>query len=104
MTLTKILFFALLFLLQATGSIPQHAGQYHSHAAVLQNASLAELGGQPGQPPYYAGAPNLGSAVSSSMHLTNSTSETDAGATGYKMEHEMMYYSVSLIFDFVIIT
>ncbi|XP_039439779.1 segmentation protein cap'n'collar isoform X1 [Culex pipiens pallens] len=78
---------------QATGSIPQHAGQYHSHAAVLQNASLAELGGQPGQPPYYAGAPNLGSAVSSSMHLTNSTSETDAGATGYKMEHEMMYYS-----------
>uniref|UniRef100_A0A1Q3FG62 Putative bzip transcription factor nrf1 n=1 Tax=Culex tarsalis TaxID=7177 RepID=A0A1Q3FG62_CULTA len=78
---------------QATGSIPQHAGQYHSHAAVLQNASLAELGGQAGQPPYYAGAPNLGSAVSSSMHLTNSTSETDAGATGYKMEHEMMYYS-----------
>lgn len=76
---------------QATGSIPQHAGQYHSHAAVLQNASLAELGGNAGQP-YYA-APNLGSAVSSSMHLTNSTSETDAGATGYKMEHEMMYYS-----------
>lgn len=29
------------------------------------------------------------------MHLTNSTSETDAGATGYKMDHEMMYYSVS---------
>lgn len=77
---------------QATGSIPQHAGQYHSHAAVLQNASLAELGGNAGQPPYYA-APNLGSAVASSMHLTNSTSETDAGATGYKMEHEMMYYS-----------
>lgn len=77
---------------QATGSIPQHAGQYHSHAAVLQNASLAELGGNAGQPPYYA-APNLGSAVASSMHLTNSTSETDAGASGYKMEHEMMYYS-----------
>ncbi|XP_062703305.1 segmentation protein cap'n'collar isoform X2 [Aedes albopictus] len=71
---------------QANGAIPQH-GQYHSHA-VLQNASLADIG--PTQP-YYA--PNLGSAVASSMHLTNSTSETDAGATGYKMDHEMMYYS-----------
>ncbi|XP_065073145.1 segmentation protein cap'n'collar isoform X2 [Ochlerotatus camptorhynchus] len=72
---------------QATGAIPQH-GQYHSHAAVLQNASLADIG--PTQPHY---GPNLGSAVSTSMHLTNSTSETDAGATGYKMDHEMMYYS-----------
>ncbi|EAT43506.1 AAEL005077-PA [Aedes aegypti] len=71
---------------QANGAIPQH-GQYHSHA-VLQNASLADIG--PTQP-YYA--PNLGSAVATSMHLTNSTSETDAGATGYKMDHEMMYYS-----------
>lgn len=71
---------------QATGAIPQH-GQYHSHAAVLQNASLADIG--PSQPHY---GPNLGSAVSTSMHLTNSTSETDAGATGYKMDHEMMYY------------
>ncbi|XP_055634848.1 segmentation protein cap'n'collar isoform X2 [Toxorhynchites rutilus septentrionalis] len=72
---------------QATGAIPQHS-QYHSHAAVLQNASLADIG--PTQPHY---GPNLGSAVSTSMHLTNSTSETDAGATGYKMDHEMMYYS-----------
>ncbi|XP_055585388.1 segmentation protein cap'n'collar [Uranotaenia lowii] len=74
---------------QPTGAIPQH-GQYHhpSHAAVLQNASLADIG--PTQPHY---GPNLGSAVATSMHLTNSTSETDAGATGYKMDHEMMYYS-----------
>ncbi|XP_058449720.1 segmentation protein cap'n'collar isoform X2 [Malaya genurostris] len=72
---------------QSTGAIPQH-GQYHTHAAVLQNASLADIG--PTQPHY---GPNLGSAVATSMHLTNSTSETDAGATGYKMDHEMMYYS-----------
>ncbi|XP_058811889.1 segmentation protein cap'n'collar isoform X2 [Topomyia yanbarensis] len=72
---------------QTTGAIPQH-GQYHTHAAVLQNASLADIG--PTQPHY---GPNLGSAVATSMHLTNSTSETDAGATGYKMDHEMMYYS-----------
>uniref|UniRef100_A0A182NN60 BZIP domain-containing protein n=1 Tax=Anopheles dirus TaxID=7168 RepID=A0A182NN60_9DIPT len=68
---------------------PQH-GQYHhpSHAAVLQNASLADI--SPAQPHYGA---NLGSAVATSMHLTNSTSETDAGTSGYKMDPEMMYYS-----------
>ncbi|XP_053664921.1 segmentation protein cap'n'collar [Anopheles marshallii] len=76
---------------QPSGAIagPQH-GQYHhpSHAAVLQNASLADI--SPVQPHYGA---NLGSAVATSMHLTNSTSETDAGTSGYKMDPEMMYYS-----------
>ncbi|XP_049296442.1 segmentation protein cap'n'collar isoform X1 [Anopheles funestus] len=76
---------------QPSGAIagPQH-GQYHhpSHAAVLQNASLADI--SPAQPHYGA---NLGSAVATSMHLTNSTSETDAGTSGYKMDPEMMYYS-----------
>ncbi|XP_053676062.1 segmentation protein cap'n'collar [Anopheles nili] len=78
---------------QPTGGIagPQH-GQYHhpSHAAVLQNASLADI--SPAQPHYGA---NLGSAVATSMHLTNSTSETDAGTSGYKMDPDMMYYSNS---------
>lgn len=78
---------------QAAGPMStQHHGQFshhHSHA-VLHNASLADLGHQP----HYVH--NLGSAVASSMHLTNSSSETDAGATAYKMEHDnMMYYSVS---------
>uniref|UniRef100_A0A2M4DKG2 Putative bzip transcription factor nrf1 n=1 Tax=Anopheles darlingi TaxID=43151 RepID=A0A2M4DKG2_ANODA len=72
---------------QPSGGLgPQH-GQYH-HPAVLQNASLADIA--PAQPHYGA---NLGSAVATSMHLTNSTSETDAGSSGYKMDPEMMYYS-----------
>jgi nuclear factor erythroid 2, invertebrate len=74
-----------------------HQGQFghpHTHPAVLHNASLADIGAP--QPHY---GPNLGSAVSTSMHLTNSTSETDAGVTGYKMEHDMMYYSVSVEID-----
>lgn len=84
--------------------MPQHAQFSHhhhpSHPAVLHNASLAEIAQAPvphhlgGQSPYSS---NLGSAVASSMHLTNSTSETDAGNTPYKMEHDMMYYSVSLL-------
>lgn len=59
----------------------------------LHNATLAEstLTPSPQQPHY---APNLGTAVSSSMHLTNASHETDVGATGYKMDHDMMYYTV----------
>uniref|UniRef100_U5EX80 Putative bzip transcription factor nrf1 n=1 Tax=Corethrella appendiculata TaxID=1370023 RepID=U5EX80_9DIPT len=73
---------------QAT-TIPQHSQfGHHPHPHVLHNASLADIT-QP-QPHY---GQNLGSALSSSMHLTNSTSETDAGATGYKVEQDMMYYS-----------
>lgn len=61
----------------------------------MHNASLAELGAS--QPHY---GPNLGTAVSSSMHITNSSHESDgAGATGYKMDPEMMYYSVSVFFN-----
>ncbi|XP_055677774.1 segmentation protein cap'n'collar isoform X3 [Lutzomyia longipalpis] len=72
-------------------SIPQHS-QFthpHSHPAVLHNASLSDLGAA-GQPHY---GPNLGSAVASSMHLTNSSSETDGGASGYKMDPDILYYS-----------
>jgi nuclear factor erythroid 2 len=77
---------------QAAAPMSQH-GQFthHPHSVLHHNASLADLG--PTQPHY---GPNLGSAVSTSMHLTNSSSETDAGATGYKMEHDMMYYSSGL--------
>lgn len=90
---------------------PQHAQyppppphpHHHHHAAMLHpNASLGELCST--QPHY---GHNLGSAVTSSMHLTNSTHESDvsgvgAGAVGgaYKMEHDMMYYSVSLVGKF----
>ncbi|KAL7021794.1 hypothetical protein ACKWTF_012029 [Chironomus riparius] len=82
---------------QASGPMTQH-GQFahpHSHPAVLHNASLADISAQPSTShhlqPYSS---NLGSAVASSMHLTNSNSETDAGnQTPYKMEHDLMYYS-----------
>ncbi|CAO1419455.1 unnamed protein product [Diamesa tonsa] len=73
--------------------LPHHHHHAHSHSAVLHNASLAEIASQP--PPHHIQpySPNLGSAVASSMHLTNSTSETDAGNSTYKMEHDLMYYS-----------
>lgn len=75
-----------------------HHHHPHSHPAVLHNASLAEIASQPASSHHYSS--NLGSAVASSMHLTNSTSETDAGNTSYKMEHDMMYYSVrAALFD-----
>ncbi|KAL9891797.1 NFE2 like bZIP transcription factor cap-n-collar isoform 2-T9 [Glossina fuscipes fuscipes] len=77
---------------------PPHP-HHHHHATVLHpNASLGELCSA--QPHY---GHNLGSAVSSSMHLTNSTHDADisgVGAVGgvsnvgaYKMEHDMLYYS-----------
>jgi len=43
--------------------------------------------------------PNLGSAVASSMHLTNSSDPMGDPSSHYKMiepSHDMMYYSVSL--------
>lgn len=52
--------------------------------------------GVPPQQPHYVGS-NLGSAVSSSMHLTNSSHDSDGGVSGYKMDSEMMYYSVSTL-------
>lgn len=64
------------------------------------NQSIGSMGSSIGplasQQPHYA-TPNLGSAVSSSMHLTNSSHDSDVlGATSnYKTEHDMMnYYSV----------
>lgn len=75
----------------------QHGQFAHpAHPAVLHNASLADISAQPSTShhlqPYSS---NLGSAVATSMHLTNSNSETDAGNhTPYKMEHDLMYYSV----------
>lgn len=100
--------------MQSASQLPQH-DQYpphphpHSHMA-LHNVSLADLGanqttlasGSAGpsaamasQQAHYA-TPNLGSAVSSSMHLTNSSHESDVvgAASGYKMDHDMLYYSV----------
>nr|AIN41793.1 transcription factor cap and collar [Bactrocera dorsalis] len=88
---------------------PQHAQyppppppHHHSHHAMLYaNATLGDI--CPTQPHY---GHNLGSAVTSSMHLTNSSHEADAGAAAsagaaggnvgaYKMEHDMMYYTNS---------
>lgn len=48
------------------------------------------------QQPHYA-IPNLGTAVSSSMHLTNSSHDSDVlgAASNYKSDHDMMYYSVN---------
>lgn len=78
---------------------PPHS-HHHHHAMLHPNASLGDLCST--QPHY---GHNLGSAVTSSMHLTNSSHDSDisgvgAGAVGgtYKMEHDMMYYSVYGIF------
>lgn len=86
---------------QTSGAMSQHSqfGHHHhhphSHPAVLHNASLAEIASQPASSHHYSS--NLGSAVATSMHLTNSTSETDAGNSTYKMEHDLMYYSVGVL-------
>lgn len=75
-----------------------HHHHPHSHPAVLHNASLADIASQPTSSHPYGS--NVGSAVASSMHLTNSTSETDAGNATYKMEHDMMnlsYYAVRFL-------
>lgn len=79
---------------QNSGPLPPNSqfAHPHPHAAVLHNATLADLGTQ--QPHYGA---NLGTAVSSSMHITNAAHESE-GAAGYKMDHDnMMYYSVSIL-------
>lgn len=59
---------------------------------------MSDAGNQSTLPPqqsYYPSA-NLGTAVSSSMHLTNSSHDSDVGgASGYKMDQELQYYSVS---------
>lgn len=72
---------------------PYHQSQQFA-AAAAANSTL-DLGlSVTHQSSHYP--PNLGSAVASSMNLTNSESE---GATGgsYKMEHDLYYYSVSEI-------
>lgn len=91
---------------------PPHHGHGHGHghghhaAAMLHaNSTLGDLcsaAAAGGQPHY---GHNLGSAVTSSMHLTNSSHDADGAAaaaaaaaahagSNYKMEHEMMYYAV----------
>lgn len=80
--------------------MPQHDQFAHPHSQIaLHNASLADLGAAqstlPLGPQQSHYAPNVGTAVSSSMHLTNSSHETDVGAAGYKMDHDLMYYTVS---------
>lgn len=92
-------------MMQGASSLPQH-DQYaaHQHMALHNDMSASQTIGSigstipplPSQQSQYA-TPNLGSAVSSSMHLTNSSHESDVlGATSsYKTEHEMMYYSVN---------
>lgn len=73
---------------------PPHP-HHHGHHAMLGDIC------PPAQPHY---GHNLGSAVSSSMHLTNASHEAEVGAgaagatNAYKMEHDMMYYSVNSTF------
>lgn len=91
---------------QGAGMLPQH-DQYGGHHMPLHMSDLGSQSSHPAgsvgpstslslpQQPHYA-PPNLGSAVSSSMHLTNSSHDSDVGtASGYKMDSDMMYYSVS---------
>ncbi|CAD6995320.1 unnamed protein product [Ceratitis capitata] len=80
---------------------PPHPHHPHSHHAMLHaNATLGDIC-TPTQPHY---GHNLGSAVTSSMHLTNASHDADGGASAsagaaggnvgaYKMEHDMMYYT-----------
>ncbi|XP_068154044.1 segmentation protein cap'n'collar isoform X1 [Drosophila tropicalis] len=80
---------------------PHHHHGHHAAAAAAMLHPTSTLGdicsSATGQPHY---GHNLGSAVSSSMHLTNSSHEADAGAAAaaavagnaYKMEHDIMYY------------
>lgn len=76
------------------GSISQH-GQFahpHPHHTHSHPAVLSDIGAQG---PSHLAAPyssNLGSAVATSMQLNNE----DAGNTNYKIEHDLMYYSVSV--------
>ncbi|XP_013101796.2 segmentation protein cap'n'collar isoform X2 [Stomoxys calcitrans] len=77
---------------------PPHPHHHHHAAAAAMLHPNASLGDLCSSQPHYGH--NLGSAVTSSMHLTNSTHDSDvtgvgAGAVGgaYKMEHDMMYYS-----------
>lgn len=79
------------------GQFGHHPHHPHTHPAVLHNASLADIAPQPTTSHHYTS--NLGSAVATSMHLTNSSSESDAGNSTYKMEHDMMYYSVRKDFE-----
>lgn len=69
------------------------------HNDMSANQTIGTIPSLPSQQSHYA-TPNLGSAVSSSMHLTNSSHENDVlGATSnYKSEHEMMYYTVTTTF------
>ncbi|EDV94476.1 GH21438 [Drosophila grimshawi] len=81
---------------------PHHShGHSHGHHAAMLHAN-STLGDLCSSQPHYGH--NLGSAVSSSMHLTNASHEADAAASAaaaaaaaassnYKMEHEMMYYA-----------
>lgn len=80
----------------ATPHFPYHqtASQQFGATSMLHQNSSLELGLPPHQPHY---PPNLGSAVASSMNLTNSESEGATGGAGYKMEHDIYYYSVSVI-------
>ncbi|XP_067618210.1 segmentation protein cap'n'collar isoform X2 [Eurosta solidaginis] len=76
---------------------PPHPHHHSHHAMLHANGTLGDI--CPTQPHY---GHNLGSAVTSSMHLTNSSHEADGGPAGaaasnngggpYKMEHDMMYY------------
>lgn len=97
------------FSYQGAGALSQ-AEQYSSHPYMalhmqelssqsnLSNASAGPSNSLPLPLPQqlHYPAPNLGTAVSSSMHLTNSSHDSDIGvSSGFKMDSDMMYYSVS---------
>ncbi|KAL5286440.1 NFE2L1 family protein [Megaselia abdita] len=64
----------------------------HQHSQFTHPA-YSGLGDLNGTQPHYGH--NLGSAVTSSMHLTNSSHDSadNNSTSGYKVDHDMMYYS-----------
>lgn len=94
---------------QGASSLSQH-DQYASQHMAIHNAAASEMAANQSigsigtsipslaaQQQHYP-IPNLGTAVSSSMHLTNSSHDSDvlgAASTNYKTDEDMMYYSVS---------
>lgn len=71
-----------------------HSQAPHQHSQFTHPA-YSGLGELNGTQPHYGH--NLGSAVTSSMHLTNSSHDSadNNSTSGYKIDHDMMYYSVS---------
>ncbi|XP_017297855.2 LOW QUALITY PROTEIN: segmentation protein cap'n'collar [Diaphorina citri] len=73
-----------------------HHGHHDTSGAIIHNATLPPpMGDLNNTSPYHIGAsPNLGSAVTSSMNLTNCDSEHSImnSAAAYKMDNDSVFY------------